>query len=148
MVGRSTHYEVLLAQGAEQNLESICDYISEFDRVANANHGLDRLIEVEAGLAQFPERGTCPKELVALGIKDYRQTAFKPYRVIYRVLGGQAVIYLIVDGRRGTCSPCWHVGCWALDPQQLGVSYRSAWLVEHKIMQAMRLRYRISNASW
>lgn len=34
------------------------------------------------------------------------------------------------------------------DPQQLGVSYRSAWLVEHKIMQAMRLRYRISNASW
>ena len=52
------------------------------------------------GLAQFPERGSNPKELVALGIKDYRQTAFKPYRVIYRVLGGRVVIYLIVDGRR------------------------------------------------
>ena len=35
-----------------------------------------------------------------MGIKDYRQTTFKPYRVIYRVLGSRVVIYLIVDGRR------------------------------------------------
>lgn len=60
----------------------------------------DELTGVVQGLAQFPERGSCPKELVALGIKDYRQTAFKPYRVIYRVLAHQVVIYLIVDGRR------------------------------------------------
>lgn len=100
MAGRPTRYEVLLTQGAEQDLEAIHDYISEFDSVANANHVLDRLMEVVEGLAKFPERGSYPKELVALGIKDYRQTAFKPYRVIYRVLGGRVVIYLIVDGRR------------------------------------------------
>ena len=52
------------------------------------------------GLVEFPERGSYPKELVALGITDYRQTAFKPYRVIYRVLGDRVVIYLIADGRR------------------------------------------------
>jgi toxin ParE1/3/4 len=57
-------------------------------------------MEVVKGLANFPERGSYPKELVALGIKEYRQTAFKPYRVIYRVVGSQVVIYLIVDGRR------------------------------------------------
>lgn len=51
-------------------------------------------------MAQFPERGSFPKELVALGIKDYRQSAFKPYRVICHVVDKQAVIYLIVDGRR------------------------------------------------
>lgn len=100
MVGRPMRYEVLLTRGAEQELESIHDYISEFDSVANANDVLDRLMEVVEGLAQFPERGSYPKELVALGIKDYRQTTFKPYRVIYRVLGGRVVIYLIVDGRR------------------------------------------------
>jgi len=100
MVGRPTRYEVLLTQGAEQDLESIHDYISEFDSVANANHVLDRLMEVVERLAQFPERGGYPKELVEVGIKEYRQTAFKPYRVIYRVLGSQVVIYLIVDGRR------------------------------------------------
>lgn len=100
MVGRPSRYEVLLTEGAEQDLESIHDYISEFDCLANANYVLDRLMEVVEGLAQLPERGSYPKELVALGIKEYRQTAFKPYRVIYRVVGSQVVIYLIVDGRR------------------------------------------------
>jgi toxin ParE1/3/4 len=100
MAGRPARHEVLLTQGAEQDLESIYRYISEFDGVARANHVLDRLMEVVKALAQFPERGSYPREIMALGIKDYRQTTFKPYRVIYRVLGGQVVIYLIVDGRR------------------------------------------------
>jgi toxin ParE1/3/4 len=100
MVGRPTRYEVLLTQGAEQDLESIHDYISEFDSVAKANHVLERLMEVVEALAQYPERGSYPKELVALGTREYRQTSFKPYRVIYRVVGGRVVIYLIVDGRR------------------------------------------------
>lgn len=100
MAGRPTRYEVLLTEGAEQDLEALYDYIAEFDSVANASHVLDRLMEVVEGLAQFPERGSYPKELAALGIKDYRQTAFKPYRVIYRVLSSPVVIYLIVDGRR------------------------------------------------
>ena len=100
MVGRPTRYEVLLTQGAEQDLESIHDYISELDSVANANHVLDRLMEVVEGLAQLPEHGSYPKEFMALGIKEYRQTAFKPYRAIYRVMGSRVVVYLIVDGRR------------------------------------------------
>ncbi len=93
-------YEVLLTRGAEQDLDAIHDYIAEFDSPASADHVLDRLLDVVQGLAQFPEQGGYPRELVALGIKDYRQTMFKPYRAIYRVLGRQVVIYLIVDGRR------------------------------------------------
>jgi toxin ParE1/3/4 len=100
MVGGPPRYKVLLTQGAEQDLESIHDYISEFDSVANANHVLDRLMEVVEGLARFPERGSYPKELATLGIKEYRQASLKPYRVIYRVMDAQVVIYLIVDGRR------------------------------------------------
>jgi toxin ParE1/3/4 len=100
MAGRPARFEVLLTQGAEQDLEYIHDYIAKFDSVANASHVLDRLMEVVEGLARFPERGSYPKELVALGIKEYRQTAFKPYRVIYRVMGSRVVIHLIVDGRR------------------------------------------------
>ena len=100
MAGGPARYEVLLTRGAELDLESIHDYIGAFDSPANAGHVLDQLMEVVRGLARFPERGGHPKELLALGIKDYRQTAFKPYRVIYRVSGKQVVIYLIVDGRR------------------------------------------------
>ena len=100
MAGRSAKFEVLLTEGAEQDLESIHDYISEFDCVANANYVLDKLMDVVESLSKFPERGSYPKELVGLGIKEYRQILFKPYRVIYRVTGSQVIIYLIADGRR------------------------------------------------
>lgn len=93
-------YEVLLTEGAEQDLEAIHDYICEFDCVANANYVLDQLLEAVESLSRLPERGAYPKELIALGIKEYRQTTFKPYRVIYRVIGDQVIIYLIADGRR------------------------------------------------
>lgn len=93
-------YEVLLTQGAEQDLESIYDYIAEFDCKASADHVLDRLLKAVESLSAFPERGPYPKELVALGIRDYRQTSFKPYRVIYRVIGQKIYIYVITDDRR------------------------------------------------
>jgi toxin ParE1/3/4 len=35
-----------------------------------------------------------------LGIREYRQSFFKLYRVIYRVIGEQVIIYLIADSRR------------------------------------------------
>jgi toxin ParE1/3/4 len=100
MAGTSAKFEVLLTEGAEQDLQAIHDYISEFDCVANANYVLDELISVVESLSKFPERGSYPKELVSLGIKEYRQTFFKPYRMIYRVTGSQVIIYLIADGRR------------------------------------------------
>ena len=81
-------------------MEAIHDYISEFDCVANANYVLDELMNIVESLSKFPERGSYPKELVGLGIKEYRQTFFKPYRVIYRVTDSQVIIYLIADGRR------------------------------------------------
>ncbi|MBI5783883.1 MAG: type II toxin-antitoxin system RelE/ParE family toxin [Rhodocyclales bacterium] len=95
-----TRYPVLLTAGAEQDLESIYDYIAEYDSPANADYVLDRLTKAAEGLATFPERGSYPKELLALGIKEYRQVFFKPYRMIYRVIGKQVYIHLIADGRR------------------------------------------------
>ena len=100
MVSAVIKFEVLLTEGAEQDLEAIHDYISEFDCVPNANYVLDELMDVVESLSRFPDRGSYPKELVSLGIKEYRQAFFKPYRVIYRVTGSQVIIYLIADGRR------------------------------------------------
>jgi toxin ParE1/3/4 len=51
-------------------------------------------------LSRFPERGSHPRELLGLGIKEYRQTFFKPYRLVYRITDTKVIIYLIVDGRR------------------------------------------------
>jgi toxin ParE1/3/4 len=100
MADRSTKFEVLLTVGAEQDLEAIYNYICEFDCLANANHVLDGLMDAVKSLSKCPEGGSYPKELVSLGIKEYRQTFFKPYRVICRVTGSKVIFYLIADGRR------------------------------------------------
>lgn len=92
--------KVLLTAGAESDLEDLYAYIAKHDSPKSADTVLDKLIAVAESLAEFPERGSYPKELLALGIREYRQAFFKPYRIIYRVIGKQVVIYLIVDGRR------------------------------------------------
>lgn len=93
-------YELLLTAGARRDLEEIYDYLAEFDSQASADYVLDQLTDVAESLATSPERGVYAKELLALGIREYRQIYFKPYRVIYRVMDKQVVIYVIADGRR------------------------------------------------
>ena len=90
-------HKVQLTQDAERNLESIYDHIADHD---NVDHVLDKLLEAAQTLSDTPERGAHPKELLALGIREYRQVHLKPYRLIYRVMGKQVFIYLIADGKR------------------------------------------------
>jgi toxin ParE1/3/4 len=93
-------FEVVLTHDAERDLEQLYDYISEADSRKNADHVLERLLEVAETLSVHPERGSQPQELRALGMHEYRQVFFKPYRVIYRVTGKRVVVFLIADGRR------------------------------------------------
>ncbi len=68
----------------------------------------DRILgEIEKAcleLEDFPERGNVPKELAILGIVEYRELHHKPWRMIYRVIGNDVVIYCVVDGRRDMVS--------------------------------------------
>ena len=93
-------HEVVLTADAAADLLEIVDWIAEHDAPAKASHVLERIDSAIAGLAQFPLRGAHPRELVALGIREYRETFFKPYRIIYRVEGTKVLVYLIADGRR------------------------------------------------
>ena len=93
-------FKVSLTADAARDLEELHDYIAEHDSPESAGHVLDRIEKVLQSLATQPERGSHPKELLALGIREYRQNFFKPYRMIYRVTGQQVVVYLIADGRR------------------------------------------------
>lgn len=93
-------FEVFLTEDALRDLEELRDYIAEHDAPSKADYVLDRIEQVLKTLVQLPERGSFPGELLALGIRDYRQTFFKPYRMIYRVVGKRVYVYMIVDGRR------------------------------------------------
>ncbi len=93
-------FEIFLTEDAERDLENVIDYIAENDPVTRANHVLDRIEKSIASLTTYPERGSIPKELLELGIHEYRQVFFKPYRLVYRTIDKRVYIYLIVDGRR------------------------------------------------
>ena len=92
--------EVFVTDDATRDLYAIFDYIAEHDSPTKARHVFDGLEAAIEALAEFPERGAYPKELVALGIRDYREVHFKPYRIVYRVLGQEVYVYLVADGRR------------------------------------------------
>lgn len=93
-------YKVLMTKGAEADLESIYNYIADHNCVESADYVLDELLKVTDTLASLPTKGSIPKELQSLGIREYRQLFFKPYRVIYRMIEKQVVIFVIADGRR------------------------------------------------
>jgi toxin ParE1/3/4 len=97
-------FDVLLTEGAEHDLASIHEYLAETEGDRAAERLLQRLIEVAGRLSEFPERGSHPRELLALGIREYRQVMMRPYRIIYRIIGQQVVITVIADGRRDTQS--------------------------------------------
>lgn len=93
-------FSVVLTEDALRDLDDICGYIAEHDAAKSAAYVLDRIEKAVAGLAEFPERGRHPRELADLGITEYREIFFKPYRLIYRVEKRRVVIYLTADGRR------------------------------------------------
>ena len=93
-------FEVLLTEESLRDPGDISTYIGEHDNQANAERVLDRIEKVFESLAEHPLRGNCPKELLALGMRDSRQVFFKPYRVIYRVAGQRVYVYVVADGRR------------------------------------------------
>jgi len=93
-------FEVRLTADAVRDLEEIDDWISRHDSPAKAAHVAANIEAAIATLKRFPERGRHPAELLALGIRDYRETFFKPYRIIYYVDGKRLYVSLIADGRR------------------------------------------------
>ncbi|MGX2029110.1 MULTISPECIES: type II toxin-antitoxin system RelE/ParE family toxin [Methylocaldum] len=61
---------------------------------------LDEIQHVFDSLAEFPKQGVYPRELSALGIHEYRELFFKPYRIVYRTIDDTVYVMLIADGRR------------------------------------------------
>jgi toxin ParE1/3/4 len=92
--------KVLLSNDAARDLDELYDYIALHDAPRKADYVLEQIEKAFSKLSEFPERGAYPKELLAIGIREYREIFFKPYRIIYRVIDKNVYVLLIVDGRR------------------------------------------------
>ena len=93
-------YAVHLTDSASADLQEIDSYITASDTIERANYVLDNLEEAVQSLAEFPDRGHFPAELLSIGIQDYREIEWKTYRVIYRIEGQNVSVYVIASARR------------------------------------------------
>lgn len=94
------HYRVALTAGAECDLDGICAHIEQ-QRGPNAvDEWLEKFDQAIGSLETFPDRGSVPPELAAIGTKDFRQKQFKPYRIIYRVMERSVFILVVAHGSR------------------------------------------------
>ncbi|MCD6525369.1 MAG: type II toxin-antitoxin system RelE/ParE family toxin [Desulfuromonas sp.] len=91
---------VMLTNDAAEDLEELYDYITRHDVEGKADYVLSQIEKALNSLSESPQHGSYPNELIVLGIREYREIFFKPYRIIYRVTDKTIYILLIVDGRR------------------------------------------------
>jgi len=93
-------FQVFLTDDASRDLEELYDYIESHDAPGKADYVLDQMEKAFSSLTENPERGAYPKELLAVGLREYREIFFKPYRIIYRVVAEKVYVMVIADGRR------------------------------------------------
>lgn len=93
-------FQIFLTDGAARDLEDLHRYLEAHDAPEKADYVLAQIEKAFLRLSRNPGRGTYPKELLAVGLREYREIFFKPYRIIYRVLSKKVYILVIADGRR------------------------------------------------
>ena len=85
-------YEIHIDDVAFEDLYAIGRYVAE--------RLLDNIQKAMASLETMPARGSYPPELQRLGIVDFREIFFKPYRIIYEIRAKSVFIHAVLDGRR------------------------------------------------
>lgn len=93
-------FNVRLTRGAEIDLEALHDFVNDSRPVEQADAPLDQLLAAIETLETFPLRGSVPREVDEMGIREFRQILVEPYRLIYRVDGKTVFVMVIADGRR------------------------------------------------
>lgn len=93
-------FSVHLIADAEQDIEELYAYAAQHDSPGKASKLPDNIEQTILSLASTPMRGHYPPELEQIGVFDFREVFFKPYRIIYAVAKADIYVHCILDGRR------------------------------------------------
>ncbi|MCW8956863.1 MAG: type II toxin-antitoxin system RelE/ParE family toxin [Gammaproteobacteria bacterium] len=93
-------YKIEITDVAEQDILEIYYYIAQYDSDKNAEYVFNQIEALCLSLSEQPSRGHVPPELDTVGVKEYLEIHFKPYRIIYQIQGKTVYIHCVVDGRR------------------------------------------------
>lgn len=93
-------YQVLVVEEAEGDILDVYQYVLKADGQDRADYVLGKLEETCHSLIEMPRRGHVPPELERIGMRGYLEVHFKPYRIIYQIVGRKVFIHCVLDGRR------------------------------------------------
>jgi len=91
---------VNLVIDAETDLFDIYLYVAQHDSVEKADRLLGNLEKTIMRLETTPLRGNYPPELERIGVYEFREIFYKPYRIIYQVVKSDVYVHCVFDGRR------------------------------------------------
>jgi toxin ParE1/3/4 len=91
---------VYIISDAEEDLLELFEYVADYDSIVNAEKLLENIYNTCQSLSELAHRGHTPPELERIGIFEYKEIHFKPYRIIYQIIDNEIYIHCILDGRR------------------------------------------------
>ncbi len=91
---------VQLDNDAEADLFEIYRYVALNDSIEQADRLLGALKRACSSLRTLPLRGHIPPELQDIGVSQFREIRFKPYRIFYSIDRTTVTIHGVLDGRR------------------------------------------------
>ena len=94
------NYNVYIIADAEEDIFSIYKYVATNDSLQKAETLFGNIEEKISNLSELANRGHIPPELERIGIYEYREIHFKPYRIIYQMSESDVYVHCVLDGRR------------------------------------------------
>lgn len=91
---------VLITAEAERDLWELYLYVAANDAPERAEQLLEAIEKEINSLDTLPSRGHFPPELARIGVLEFREIFYKPYRIIYEISGDQVFVHCVLDGRR------------------------------------------------
>jgi len=93
-------YVLRVTIAAKSDLREIFRYIEQHDSPECADKLVNSLEQTITSLAMMPQRGHCPPELYRIGVREFLEIHFKPYRIVYSIRGNDVIVHCVLDGRR------------------------------------------------
>jgi toxin ParE1/3/4 len=93
-------YDVIFDRDAEDDLFDIYAFVAMNDSVERADRLFAALRRTCLKLRKLPLRGNIPSELFEIGVTEFRELHYKPYRVIYSLESTTVYVHCVLDGRR------------------------------------------------
>ena len=93
-------FDVVFDKNAEDDLFDIYAYVAVNDSVERADRLFAAIRRTCLKLKTLPHRGNIPPELFEVGVIEFRELRYKPYRIIYSIEASVVNVHCVLDGRR------------------------------------------------